>query len=65
MTVMASWDDVPGGTAPLARCFHRRVRLWERADQLGNVPLACRQLGISRTRYYEWSKIADAYGVNA
>lgn len=45
--------------------FHRRVRLLELADELGNVSRACRQLGISRTRYYQWRKIADAYGLEA
>lgn len=45
--------------------FHRRVRLLELAEELGNVSQACRQLGISRTRYYEWREIADAYGLEA
>ena len=50
---------------PTEIIYHRRVRLLELADELGNVSLACRQLGISRTRYYEWRKIADAYGIEA
>lgn len=45
--------------------FHRRVRLLELAQELGSVSGACRQLGISRTRYYQWRKIADAYGLEA
>ena len=32
--------------------FHRRVRLLSLAAELGNVAEACRQMGISRTRYY-------------
>lgn len=44
---------------------HRRRRLLELTDELGNVSEACRQMGISRTRYYEWRKIADQYGLEA
>lgn len=44
---------------------HRRRRLLELADELGNVSEACRQLGVSRTRYYEWKKMADQYGLDA
>jgi transposase InsO family protein len=44
---------------------HRRRRLLELADELGNVSEACRQLGVSRTRYYQWRKLADAYGLEA
>ena len=45
--------------------YHRRVRLLDLAVELGNVSAACRQLGISRTRYYEWKAIADQYGLEA
>lgn len=45
--------------------FHRRVRLLELAAELGNVSEACRQFGVSRTRYYEWKKVADRYGLEA
>ena len=31
--------------------YQRRVRLLDLAEELGNVSLACRQLGISRTRW--------------
>jgi transposase-like protein len=44
---------------------HRRRRLLELAAELGNVSEACRQMGVSRTRYYEWKKLADAYGLDA
>jgi transposase InsO family protein len=44
---------------------HRRRRLLELADELGNVSEACRQMGVSRTRYYQWKKLADAYGLEA
>jgi transposase InsO family protein len=43
----------------------RRRRLLELADELGNVSAACRTMGVSRTRYYEWKKTAAAYGVDA
>ncbi|MEZ5282221.1 MAG: DDE-type integrase/transposase/recombinase [Acidimicrobiales bacterium] len=45
--------------------FARRVRLLELADEFGNVSEACRTMGISRTRYYQWKRIADAYGLEA
>ena len=45
--------------------YQRRVRLLDLAEELGNVSLACRQLGISRTRYYEWKAIAETYGIEA
>ena len=43
----------------------RRRRLLELADELGNVSEACRLMGVSRTRYYEWKKISDGYGLDA
>jgi transposase InsO family protein len=43
----------------------RRRRLLELADELGNVSEACRLMGVSRTRYYEWKKISDHYGLDA
>ena len=52
-------------TTPTDIIFARRVRLLELADELGNVSLACRQMGISRTRFYEWKKIAQQYGLEA
>ena len=39
--------------------FHRRVQLLELAEELGNISKACRLMGISRTRYYEWKEISD------
>ena len=45
--------------------YHRRVRLLELADELGNVSAACRQVGISRTRYYEWRTVVARYGLTA
>jgi transposase InsO family protein len=44
---------------------HRRRRLLELAAELGNVSEACRQLGVSRTRYYEWKHLAERYGLDA
>ncbi len=45
--------------------YHRRVRLLHLAEELGNISAACRQLGISRTRYYEWKEVAEMYGLEA
>jgi transposase InsO family protein len=50
---------------PAEIIYHRRVRLLSLADELGNVSAACRQMGISRTRYYEWRAIVAAYGLEA
>ena len=45
--------------------YQRRVRLLDLAQELGNVSAACRQLGISRTRYYQWKHLAEHYGLDA
>lgn len=45
--------------------YHRRVRLLDLAEELDNVSAACRQLGISRTRYYDWKRTAEQYGLEA
>jgi len=37
----------------------------EHAQRIGNVAETCRVFGISRTRYYQWKKRADAYGLEA
>jgi hypothetical protein len=50
---------------PAEIIYHRRVRLLELADELGNVSAACRQMGISRTRYYEWRAVVARYGLAA
>ena len=58
----------PEGTTtvtPTEIIYHRRVRLLALADELGNVSAACRQMGISRTRYYEWRQIVVEYGLEA
>lgn len=45
--------------------YQRRVRLLDLAEQLGNISEACRLMGISRTRYYQWRRMADQYGPEA
>jgi molybdenum-dependent DNA-binding transcriptional regulator ModE len=47
----------PTTVTPAEMIYHRRVRLLALADELGNVAKACRQMGISRTRYHQWSAI--------
>jgi transposase InsO family protein len=44
--------------------YQRRVQLLELADELGNVSKACRLMGISRTRYYEWVGLVEQYGLD-
>lgn len=45
--------------------YQRRVRLLDLAEEIGNVSRACELMGISRTRYYEWKRKADQYGIEA
>jgi transposase InsO family protein len=58
----------PEGTTtvtPAEIIYHRRVRLLALADELGNAAEACRLMGVSRTRFYEWRKLAANYGTDA
>jgi len=41
-----------------------RLRILQRAQDLGNVSAACREAGISRTLYYQWKKRLLLYGVD-
>lgn len=43
----------------------RRVRVLERAAELGNVTAACREAGVSRKTFYEWEDKATRYGLSA
>ena len=43
--------------------YHRRVALLAEVERTGNVAAACRRFGISRTRYYEWRRRCDLYGL--
>ena len=46
-------------TTPAQIMFDRRVRLLDLAAELGNVSAACRHMGVSRTRYCEWKRLAS------
>ena len=41
-----------------------RLRVLQRAEELGNVSAACREAGISRTLYYRWKKRFTLYGID-
>ena len=41
-----------------------RLRVLQRAEELGNVSAACREAGISRTLYYRWEKRFTHYGID-
>lgn len=43
--------------------YQRRVRLLDLAAELGNISKACQMMGISRTRFYEWTAIVAQYGL--
>lgn len=43
----------------------RRVRVLERAAELGDVTAACREAGVSRKSFYEWENRATRYGLAA
>ncbi len=45
--------------------YHCRLAVLEHAARCRNVSEACRTFGVSRTRYYEWKKLADRYGTEA
>lgn len=40
-----------------------RLRVLQRAEELGNVSAACREASISRTLYYRWKKRFSHYGI--
>ena len=44
--------------------YHRRVRVLDTAAKT-DVAKACRTFGVSRTTFYRWKKVADAYGLAA
>jgi transposase InsO family protein len=50
---------------PAEIIYHRRVRVLEHAKETGNVAATCRTFGVSRTRFYEWRKLAEQYGLEA
>ena len=41
-----------------------RLRVLQRAEELGNVSAACREAGISRTLFYRWKKRFTRYGAD-
>ena len=45
--------------------YQRRLRTLAAAAELGNVSEACRRNGVSRTTYYAWAAVAEAYGLEA
>jgi transposase InsO family protein len=57
--------EEPITVTPAEIIAHRRRRLLELADELGNVSEACRVMGVSRTRFYEWRNVAQEYGLEA
>ncbi|HEY5155636.1 MAG TPA: DDE-type integrase/transposase/recombinase [Acidimicrobiales bacterium] len=50
---------------PTEIIYQRRVRVLDLADELGNVSEACRIIGVSRTKFYDWRRTASAYGLDA
>ena len=50
---------------PAEIIYQRRVAVLAHAAETGNVAATCRTFGISRTRYYKWKQVADAYGLDA
>jgi transposase InsO family protein len=45
--------------------YQRRLCVLAHAAETGNVSETCRVFGISRTRFYEWQRVAERYGVEA
>jgi hypothetical protein len=50
---------------PAEIVYQRRVVVLDHATRTGNVAETCRVFGISRTRHYQWKKLADRYGLDA
>ncbi|MGH2983941.1 MAG: DDE-type integrase/transposase/recombinase [Solirubrobacterales bacterium] len=44
--------------------FGYRLRLFTLAEELGNVSEACRQMGVSRSTYYDWKPKLCRYGLD-
>jgi transposase InsO family protein len=49
---------------PAEIIYHRRVHVLECAVRT-DVAKACRTFGVSRTTFYRWKKVSDAYGLAA
>jgi transposase InsO family protein len=45
--------------------YQRRLRVLAHAEETGNVAETSRVFGVSRTRIYEWRRVAERYGVEA
>ena len=50
---------------PAQIIYQRRLSVLDHARRSGNVAETCRIFGISRTRYYEWKRRAERYGLEA
>src|SRR5580692_2933336 len=55
----------PITVTPAEIIYRRRLAVLEHAARICNVAETCRVFGISRTRYYQWKKVADQYGLDA
>ena len=44
--------------------FGYRLRLFTLAEELGNISEACRQMGVSRSVYYDWKPKLERYGLD-
>lgn len=44
--------------------FGFRLRLFTLAEELDNISEACRQMGVSRSTYYEWRPKLERYGLD-
>jgi len=57
--------EEPITVTPAEIIYHRRVRVLAYAQETGNVAATCRTFGVSRTRFYEWRRVAELYGLEA
>ena len=39
---------------PAIKVAHQRLSVLQLAEMLGNVSVACKQMGMDRTSFYEW-----------
>jgi transposase-like protein len=43
------------------RDIRKKLKVFEYADEVGNISKVCRHLGISQESYYRWKKALRSY----
>ena len=48
---------------PAIKVAHQRLSVLQLAEMLGNVSVACKQMGMDRTSFYEWKRRFQTHGL--